>query len=277
MSVLLQNTAEPPTTFKYTVLGLICTSAPPLLAIPSLKWFGWLLLGLVVLALITQYPSRFSRHMLLLVAAIGLLGLIPINTDISYAHMLSMGGVLIATVAMPFFITTYGFKERTITFPFRFGRPWRKREIAYVCLAAVASYFLLPFYLSSTGSYLNWEAVPETSHIVRLFIGTNALGIWDEIFFVGVCLALLRQHLPFIWANIAQATLWTTFLYELGFRGWGPIAIFLFALSQGYIFKRSKSLLYIITVHLTIDFILFLVLFHLHNPEYLRIFVTSPF
>ncbi|MEK7153879.1 MAG: CPBP family glutamic-type intramembrane protease, partial [Patescibacteria group bacterium] len=125
--------------------------------------------------------------------------------------------------------------------------------------------------------YLNWSVELDPSHIIRLFLGTNALGIWDEVFFVGVCLALLRQHMPFIWANCIQATLWTAFLYELGFRGWGPFAVFFFALSQGYIFKRSKSFLYIITVHLTIDFILFLVLIHLHHPEHLRIFVTSPF
>jgi hypothetical protein len=71
--------------------------------------------------------------------------------------------------------------------------------------------------------------------------------------------------------------MWTSFLYELGFRGWGPLLIFPFALSQGYVFKTTKSLLYIITVHLTIDFMLFLVLIHLHHPEHLRIFLTSPF
>lgn len=268
--------AEPPAFFKYSVVGAICVSALPLLAMPSLKLWGWLLLGLIAIALIFTYGSRFGRDMLLLIAVLALLGLIPINTDISYGHMFTMGSVLLATILLPFAVTTWAFKEKIIIFPFKFGRRWYRREIAYILFAGFASYLILPFYLHSTGSYLNWEAVPDPSHIVRLFIGTNGLGIWDELFFVGVCLALLRRHLPFIWANLAQAALWTTFLYELGFRGWGPIAIFLFALSQGYIFKRSKSLLYIITVHLTIDLILFLVLIHLHNPQYLRIFVTSP-
>jgi membrane protease YdiL (CAAX protease family) len=215
--------------------------------------------------------------MFLLAGMLALLGLIPINTDISYGHMLSMGSVLTLTVALPYLTSKYLFKDKVITFPFRFGRKWRKREIAYVFLAGIVSYFLLPFYLGTTGSYLNWSAELEPGKIIRLFIGTNALGIWDELFFVGVCLALLRQHIPFMWANLTQAFLWTTFLYELGFRGWGPPLIFLFALSQGLIFSRSKSLLYIITVHLTIDFILFLTLIHLHNPETLRIFITSPF
>jgi membrane protease YdiL (CAAX protease family) len=269
--------SEPTAAYKYLVVAAICLSAPPLLAIPHLHWLGWTLLGGTVLALVPMYRSSFARDMGLLALVLGLLGIIPINTDISYGHMLTMGFVLAATILLPYFVTRLVFKERTIVFPFRFGRSWYKREIAYVAFAGFASYLILPFYLGGTGSYLNWQAVLDPSHIVRLFIGTNALGIWDELFFVGVCSALLRKHLPFVWANIAQATLWTTFLYELGFKGWGPVAIFLFALSQGYIFKRSKSLLYIITVHLTIDFMLFLVLVHLHNPEHLRIFLTSPF
>lgn len=277
MSDTEARVSEPTSTFKYLIVGTICVSAPPLLTTPSLKWIGWSLLGIVSLSLLLRITTRFSQHMLLLVAAIGLLGVIPINTDISYSHMFSMGAILLVTVILPFVITKYVFKEKIITFPFRFGRKWRTREIAYIGFAGLASYLILPFYLAGTGSYLNWDAVLESSHIIRLFIGTNALGIWDELFFVGVCLALLRQHVPFIWANIAQAALWTTFLYELGFRGWGPFAIFLFAISQGYIFKRSKSLLYIITVHLTIDLMLFLVLIHLHNPDHLRIFITSPF
>lgn len=269
--------AEPVNVRKYAVVALLCAGAPPLLAIPAHKWLGWLLLALSMALLIPSYKSRFSQHIGLLVGMLALLGLIPINTDISYIHMITMGSVLIATVLVPYFVSRHVLKDHVITFPFRFGRKWRRREMAYVFLAAIASYLLLPYYLGTTGSYLNWSAELEPSKVIRLFIGTNALGIWDELFFIGVCLALLRQHLPFIWANIVQAFLWTTFLYELGFRGWGPPLIFLFALSQGYIFSRSKSLLYIITVHLTIDFMLFLTLIHLHNPEYLRIFITSPF
>jgi membrane protease YdiL (CAAX protease family) len=225
----------------------------------------------------SESSTRFVRHMLILAGALAPLLLIPINTDISPGHMFGMGSILAAAVVLPWAITTYGLKERVITFPFRHGRKWYRKEIAYIAFAAAASYLILPFYLSNTNSYLNWDVELGPSHIIRLFLGTNALGIWDEIFFVGVCLALLRQHLPFMLANIIQATLWTAFLYELGFRGWGPFVIFFFALSQGYIFKRSKSLLYIITVHLTIDFMLFLVLIHLHHPQYLRIFITSPF
>lgn len=268
---------EPSVLFKSFVIATICIGAIPLLAIVELKWIGWLLMGLSTILLAIHYRSRFSRHIWLLIGVLCLLGLVPINTSIEYGHFLFMGSLLIATVALPLLITRRIFKEKTISFPIRMSRKWRKKEIAYVFIAGIGAYLLLPFYLGTTSSYLNWGAVLEPSYIIRLFIGTNALGIWDEVFFVGVCLALLRRHLPFLWANLTQATLWTTFLYELGFRGWGPVVIFFFAVSQGYIFKNSKSLLYIITVHLTIDFMLFLVLIHLNNPDYLRIFITSPF
>lgn len=269
--------SEPSVLFKSLIVIDICVGAIPLLTVAEFKWLGWLAISVAALALLVYYASVFSRHMWLLIGVLCLLGTVPINPSVEYDHMFVMGSVMIATVALPVFITWRLLKERTITFPIRLGRRWRKSEIAYVFFAGLGAYLLLPFYLASTGSYLHWEAVLDPSRIARLFIGTNALGIWDEVFFVGVCLGLLRQHMPFIWANIAQAALWTTFLYELGFRGWGPIVIFPFALSQGYIFMRSKALLYIVTVHLTIDFILFLALIHLNNPDHLRIFVTSPF
>lgn len=262
--------------YTYFTVLLLCMSAPPLLAIPSLKPYGWLLLGTASLLALVKVQSQFGRDMLVLAGSLLLLGIVPISTDVSFTHMFVMGGVLVATVLLPYLITTYAFHEKVITFPLGMGRRWTKREIAYIGFAGAAAYLIMPFYLANTGSYLNWSVTLDPSHIVRLFIGTNALGIWDEVFFVGVCLALLRKHIPFWFANTAQAFLWTTFLYELGFRGWGTVVVFFFALSQGYIFRRSKSFLYIIAVHLTIDFVLFLTLIHLHHPEYLRIFITSP-
>lgn len=269
---------EPTPLVRGITVGLLALSTPPLLAIPSLKWLGWALLAAAVITPIVHCRTRFGRHMLLLASMLVLLGLVPIDTTITYSHILVMGSVLALTILIPYFVARDWFKEKLlITFPFRTGRRWYRKEIGYVIFAGVASYFILPFYLGTTGSYLNWSVELEPSYILRLFLGTNSLGIWDELFFIGICLALLRKHLPFWGANLAQATMWTAFLYELGFRGWGPFAIFFFALSQGLIFKNTKSVLYIITVHLTLDFVLFLVLIHLNHPDYLRIFVTSPF
>ena len=268
--------AEPSIRYRTSVIALICAAAPPLLAIHELKSLGWALVAASTVMLLPIISSRFTRHMSVLIGMLVLLGLIPINTDVSWGHLAGMGAALIATIAVPYLVTTRIYKEQVIRFPFRMHRKWHKREFGYLAFTAIASYLILPFYLHNTGSYLNWDVPLDPSHIIRLFIGTNGLGIWDELFFIGVCLALLRQHLPFMWANIAQGLLWTTFLYELGFRGWGSLLIFIFALTQGVMFKNSKSLAYIITVHLTLDFVLFLVLLHLHHPHLLRIFITSP-
>jgi hypothetical protein len=264
----------------YAAVLLTCLAAPPLLAMPVVKDAGWVLLFFA--AMMSLYfnklrPTPLGRHLLIIIAMLALLGLIPIDTTITYSHMFSMGAVLAATILVPYFISKWWLPNHPITFPFRTGRKWYRKEIAYIAFAGVASYLIIPYYLGSTGSYLNWDVVLDPSHIARLFIGTNALGIWDELFFVGVCLALLRTYIPFIWANLAQATMWTAFLYELGFRGWGPVAVFFFAISQGIVFKNTKSLLYIITIHLTIDLVLFLALIHLHHPQYLDIFITAPF
>lgn len=271
MSLATQNIQ-----LKGLIVGFICVGTVLLLAVPAYKWAGWGILVTTGLYLWTQQQQRFARHMLILVSCLFLLGLTPINTDVSPRHMLAMGSVLAVVVALPYLIMSRIYHEKVIAFPWNVNLRWGRKEMGYLALASVLSYLLLPYYLYQTGSYMNWDVGMSLGQLVRLFIGTNALGIWDELFFVGVCLALLRQHLPFMWANIAQAVLWTAFLYELGFRGWGPLVVFGLALSQGYIFKVSKSLSYIIAVHLTVDLVLFLALVHLHNPQYVRIFITSP-
>ena len=146
--------------------------------------------------------------MLILVSCLFLLGMNPINTDVSPRHMLAMGSVLAVVVALPYLIMSRLYHEKVIAFPWNVNLRWGRKEMRYLALAGVLSYLLLPYYLYQTGSYMNWDVGMSLGQLVRLFIGTNALGIWDELFFVGVCLALLRQHLPFMWANIAQAGLW---------------------------------------------------------------------
>lgn len=219
-----------------------------------------------------QYLRRYG---LLLLISVGIVAFTPISTDISYAHMLLMGAMLALAVCIPWYFSAHVFKDGVITFPFRHGRRWYRSEILYIIITATIAYLVLPFYLTNTGSYLNWTVEPGVSNIVRLFIGTNALGIWDELFFVAVVLAILRRIMPFWWANVLQATLWTIFLYILGFQGWIPFLLFFFCLSQGYIFNKTNSLLYVITIHLTIDFILFLALIDAHHPSWIPIFITT--
>ena len=189
-------------------------------------------------------------------------------------HVLAMGIPLSLVIIGPYLLSRYVFKDHVITFHFLNGRAWYKTEILYILATALVGYLLLPFYFANTGAYHNWTVLPGAFNLLRLFIGTQALGLWDELFFVNTVLTLLRRHMPFTWANLIQAVFWTAFLFQLGFRGWAPLFIYPLALLQGYIFMRTKSLLYIITIHLTLDAVLFLVLAHAYYPSWLPIFIT---
>lgn len=258
--------------FETIAILLLIVTAITLIAL-QMKPLGFYILGLGVITTLLG-NTKFRKDIVLIYISLAILGITPITTDISIQHMIQMGIALILAVAIPYTISRFVYKEHTVRFPWHHGRRWYKSEIWYIVITATIAYFLLPFMLRSSGAYTNWTVDPGVENLTRLFIGTNALGIWDELFFVSTVLALLRRHLSFQWANITQAFLFTSFLYELGFRGWCFPVIFIFALVQGYIFKKTESLLYVITIHLIFDLILYLVLIYLYHPEWLPIFIT---
>jgi hypothetical protein len=260
------------TYLKPAALILLIISA--IVLIPLEKHiFGWSLLLITGITLLFC-DFHFRRDMALVLLSLGLLGVTRINTDISYVHIFQMGSTLFIAVALPFLITRYLYKEKTIIYPFHHGRKWYKKEIFYILLTASIAYLLLPFYLQNTGAYHNWTVKPGTANLITLFLGTNGLGTWDEFFFVSTVLAIFKKYFPFKIANAAQAVLFTSFLFELGFRGWAPFALYPFALTQGFIFNKTHSLLYVITIHLTLDLILYLALIHAYFPQWLPFFFT---
>jgi membrane protease YdiL (CAAX protease family) len=235
--------------------------------------YGWFLLsGSFIAAVLTRGKTR--THLLLVIVTLALLGLAPINTSLSDAHMLTMGVTLTLALLIPYLVLTFLFHDGAIQLTRMHVRHTRRGEIQCVVSTTILAYGLLPWLVLATGDYRNWTFQPGASDLIKLFMGLNGVGIWEELFFVATVLGLVRLSLPFIWANMAQAALWASFLYELGFRGWGPLVILPFALMQGYIYKRTGSLLYILTIHQIIDIILFLVLVHAHYPNWLPIFLT---
>lgn len=246
--------------------------APSALVLVGLKhWSGWvfILVGLVI----TLASPRVRKHISLLYVSLSALGFVPITTEITNENFVRMGLVLSAALMIPFIITRHAYRDRSITFSFHHGRRWLKKEVAYILVTALIAYLVLPYYLKSTGAYMNWGVDNTVASIARLFAGTNALGIWDELFFVSTVLGLLRLYLPFWRANLLQGVLFTSFLYELGFTSWAPIVLYPFALLQGYIFRKTDSLLYVITIHLTLDLILFLALLNAHHSQIADIFI----
>jgi hypothetical protein len=187
--------------------------------------------------------------------------------------MLVMGTAMILAVGIPYSVSRFISKDYAVRFPLKTGQPWTRGEKLYLPAVLVIGYSLIPAYMIRTGVYANWPAVNDPEGIGRLFVGTNGLGIWDELFFICTAFALLRRHLPDWQANLLQAVLFTSFLWELGFHAWAPFFIFPFALLQARLFTMTKSLAYIVCVHLLFDFVLFLVLIHAHNREWIGIFL----
>ncbi|HUC20758.1 MAG TPA: hypothetical protein VMR98_04670, partial [Candidatus Polarisedimenticolaceae bacterium] len=213
--------------YRFISIGLLLAAAVMLIGLQVRPW-GWLILLAAALSLAVT-NKKFARDMLLIVASLAILGLTPITTDISYSHMAIMAAALSLALIVPYCVSRFVYGDYRVRFPFHHGRSWYKTEIAYILVTAAVSYLLIPFYLVATGAYMNWPSAADASSIVRLFMGTNALGIWDELFFISTVLGLLRHHFKFYLANLFQAVLFTAFLYELGFRGWGPVLIFIFA------------------------------------------------
>jgi membrane protease YdiL (CAAX protease family) len=239
----------------------------------QIKTAGFMMLAFGLLGLLIC-SSDFRRNIALVYGCAALLGITPINTDTNFPHTLAMGVPLFLVVFAPYYISKNIYKNRLVRFPFGKGREWKKRELGYVLFTVVVGFLILPPMLRSGNSYMNWEILPGAYNLMESYIGLNVVGIWDELFFISTVLGIFRRHLPFWLANIAQAVFFTSFLYTLGFQGWSPFVIFPFALSQGYIFMKTDSLLYVLTIHLTLDLVLHLALVYLHYPDWLPFIIT---
>lgn len=233
--------------------------------------FGLLAAGFITLPFCTK---DFQKHFLLVYFSLLVLGLTPIGTTTALPQALYMFAGLFLVVFVPFLVTRKIYKNKLIQYPNLQEKTWPKARTYYLLFAALAAYLLLPVMLRSANSYLNWQLEPGFWDLTVAYIGLNAVGIWDELFFVLTILAILRNYFPFHVANLAQAVLFTSFLYTLGFGGWCFIVIFIFALAQGLVFRQTKSVLYILAIHLTIDLVLHLALVYLHFPWLFPYFIT---
>lgn len=263
--------ARPITSWKL-LPGILLAASGFLLFGLDERLAGYVTLALTLLAAVL-IDRRLARDLLLIAIGLVAISLVPINTDIEWDHMLLMGAALAVAVLVPYLVSRFIYRDHAIRFPVATGKRWSKIEFGYLVAVLILGWFILPVYMIPTGVYENWPAASDASTIARLFLGTNALGIWDELFFICTTFALLRRHFPDWQANLLQAVLFTSFLWELGFHSWGPFLIYPFAVLQGWIFRQTKSLSYIVSVHLLFDFILFLVLIHAHNRDWLAIFL----
>jgi membrane protease YdiL (CAAX protease family) len=217
-----------------------------------------------------------ARDLMLIAVPLAAISFISVEANLEWGNIALMGAVLTACVVFPYVMSRWVFRDHVVRFSGRPGEPWSRGEWAWLAAVLVLGYLILPVYFITSGSYQNWPVVETPSEIARLFVGVGFVGIWDELFFICVIFALLRRHFPFWVANVLQAIVFVSFLWELGYRSWGPALTLPFALIQGWIFEKSRSVYYIITVHLLFDVVVFLVLVYAHHPTWLPIFFVAP-
>ena len=60
----------------------------------------------------------------------------------------------------------------------------------------------------------------------------------------------------------------TAVLFDMAFAGIGPLLVYLFAITQGSMFEESENLLYVLVVHLIVDYFLYWEIIAGHYPGY---------
>ena len=233
---------------------------------------GYLVLAASLLAAFLV-DRRLFADLLLIGVGITIVSLVSVEADISYANIAVLGTVFTAAVAVPFAIDRLVYRRRAIRFPWHSRRRWTSGEKIYLIATPALGWIILPFYFITSGVYRNWPDVEAPDEIARLFLGVNAVGAWDELFFICTCYALLLRHFRPWLANVLQAIIFVSFLWELGYQAWGPLLTIPFALVQGMLFHRTKSLTFVLIVHLLFDLVVFLVIVHAHDPAALPIFL----
>lgn len=265
--------APRPVLWSRVVPALLVVAAAPAFFVAVLPWLGWTLLalGLGCAALVerrgvlSRRPS-ITRDLSLIAIGMLVVSAIPLKAELDNAAMLRFTVALGGAVLLPYLVSRFGYRDRAIGFPWRGGGRWSRFQWVWLVAVLALGWLILPYYFITSGVYQNWPVVNTPDLIARLFVGVGAVGIWDELFFICTVFVLLLRHFPPVVANLLQAVVFVSFLWELGYQAWGPVLTIPFALLQGYIFLRTRSLAYVVTVHLLFDAVVFAVLVHAHNP-----------
>lgn len=251
------------------VLLALCTAT--VLLVPLERYLLGGVFWVSALLLLLRDPDAAVRRRLgAVLACVALLAAAPIDTDRSTGHMVALGLPFLAAVLGPALLLR---RSDPGVIRWRFWpRRLRWLDLVYTALSVPLAWGVIHVYFFVINPELptHWPMPqPRTDDAVwRLFAGINAVGIWDELFFVNTVFALLRSVFPFRVANLAQAVIYSAVLTDMAFTGIGPVLVFLFALTQGAMFEESENLLYVLIVHLVVDAFLVAAILAYHYPGY---------
>lgn len=213
--------------------------------------WAWLVWGLVLAAL-TYTKLLKTSHAGLIALGVAIMMMTPINTHISFEHFIFMTSGIFLSVFLPYVIAHHYFKHPLIHFNLDLRRKWSMTEIGYVVFAVIGCAISLYVYFTTTDAHLNWP-LGSFSDIIIVFASIMIIGIWEEFFFIGTVYGILQRLLPYAWAIILQAIMFTGFLYQVGFRGWIVPLVFVYTIFQGYVFHKTKTLLITLVIHVLVD------------------------
>ena len=266
---LTKPSAELPLTpTRVGMLALFAVATILLIAV-HLHWMGaiaWL--GSAVLAW-RDSEGAVRRRMLVLLGCVAILGATDINTSLSNRNFLQVGIPFLIAILLPVLIL-----QRTDPGTIRYQILPKKvcrADVVYTLISIPLAWGILKFYWwVNPDLYTNWPlpAEADTDEIRRLFLGINLVGVWDEIFFVSTVFAVLRSLFRYPIANAVQAVVYTSVLYDMAFTGIGPLIVYAFAWTQGAMYEKSKSLIWVLLVHLIVDFFLVAAIVSSHYPDY---------
>ncbi len=234
---------------------------PDRVAWPHWHWVGWPLMA-ASLFISLRHPDRtWFKTCVLFAYTIALLWITRIDGDTSNWHVveltLSLGvGILV----VPALLAKYWLKT-PLDYQWLSGRWTLSMWLWLPAGFGLAFVILWAYFFHWTPTLHHAWPLPlegdRSEALWRIFWGCNFVGAWDELAWINFVFCLLLRHFKFWEANLAQGVFFTSFLYDMAFFGVGPIIIFAFALIQGYTYVKTRSLLYIMVLHLLIDTALF--------------------
>lgn len=239
----------------------------------ALEWrpVGYLVMAAGI-ALCTWLDRVLLRDLLLISVGLIIVSTVSVRADVSWGNVVLLGTVLTMAVAVPYLMARFGYGDHSVRFQWLSGQKWTRWMWAYLIAVPAIGWLVLPMYFVRSGTYLNWPPLEDWTEVARFFVGVNFVGSWDEFFFICTIFALFARHFRFGLANVLQAIVFVSFLWELGYQSWGPFLTLPFALLQAYLFMKTRSLLYVLCVHLLFDVVVFLAIVHARYPEALPIF-----